>query len=113
MGKESKEAKRSGMVCKNEHDTLLAIKVALLTQISGESAYSHKVFWLFDHLPNLHTQDFKTKKCEKCRGSDCEAFKSLRKIKKLVSDPKTVEEGINELSKIYQLSPMPKAEAGK
>lgn len=107
MSKESKESKRSGMVCKNEHDTLLAIKVALLMQITRESTFSHRVFWLFDNLPNLHDQDFKTKKCDKCKGSDCDAFKSLRRIRKLVSDPKTVEEGIGDLVRLYQLPPMP------
>ncbi|MBF0417779.1 MAG: hypothetical protein HQL86_05960 [Magnetococcales bacterium] len=103
----SKASKRSGMVCKNEHDTLLAIKVALLTQISRESAFSHRVFWLFDNLPNLHELDFKSKKCEKCKGSDCDTFKNLRRIRKLVSDPKTVETGIADLVRVYQLPPIP------
>ncbi|MBF0613569.1 MAG: hypothetical protein G8237_00445 [Magnetococcales bacterium] len=103
----AKEVKRKGVVCKNEHDTLLAIKVALLTQISNEAALSNQVFWIFDNLPNMHNYDFKSKKCEKCKGKDCEAFKQLRDIKKMVSDPGSVKQGIHKLTNLYQIPSPP------
>ncbi|MBF0272219.1 MAG: hypothetical protein HQL98_09170 [Magnetococcales bacterium] len=103
----AKEPKRHGMLCKNEHDTLLAIKVSLLTQVSGESKFSHNVFWIFDNLPNMHHHEFKPKKCEKCKGKDCEAFKKLKEIKKLVADPSTVNQGIDKLTEIYRIPAQP------
>ncbi|MBF0342124.1 MAG: hypothetical protein HQL95_14360 [Magnetococcales bacterium] len=103
----AKENKRQGMICKNEHDTLLAIKVSLLTRVSDESAFSRKVFWIFDNLPNLSNHDFKTKKCDRCKGEECEGFKKLRKIKKMVSDPATMNDAVNELTKLYQIPDEP------
>jgi hypothetical protein len=102
----AKDSRPKGMLCKNEHDSLLAIKVSLLTRVSGDSAFSHAVFWIFDNLPSMHQHEFKPKKCEKCKGKDCEAFKKLKEIRKMVSDPATIDQGISRLTEIYRI-PMP------
>lgn len=75
----------SALLCKNEQDALLELKVKIMTMcqecyLAGNVKRTFQLMEIFDHLPAVTVDNQVDVKCRSCTFPDCELAQNLARL---------------------------------